>query len=66
MEIQPIVMDDACSEKNQDTVVAYSVTFPHIYKGARVDKDNLIAIVDEQGVKYAAINWSKIKEGSQR
>lgn len=31
-----------------------------------VDKENLIAIVDEQGVKYTAINWGKVKEGVQR
>lgn len=66
MEIQPIVMDDACSENNQDKVVAYSVVFPHMYKGKSVDKENLIAIVDEQGVKYTAINWGKVKEGVQR
>ena len=62
MEVNPIVMDDACSELEQDTVVAYSVVFPHIYKEKKIDEDNLIAIVDEEGVKYTAVNWSKINE----
>lgn len=62
MEIQPIVMDDACSDIKKDTVVAYSVTFPHMYKGTKIDKDNLVAIVDDEGVKYVAMSWSKINE----
>ena len=62
MEINPIVMDDACSDLTQDTVVAYSVTFPHMYKGNKINNDNLVAIVDEEGVKYTAMNWCKINE----
>lgn len=65
MEIQPIVVDDACSDVKNDMIVAYSVSFPHMYEGEKVNSDNLIAIVDEKGVKYAAVNWSKINEGEE-
>ena len=65
MEIQPIVVDDACSDVKNDMIVAYSVSFPHMYEGEKVNSDNLIAIVDEKGVKYAAVNWSKINEGGE-
>ena len=49
MEIQPIVVDDVCSDVKNDMIVAYSVSFPHMYEGEKVNSDNLIAIVDEKG-----------------
>lgn len=53
------------SDVKNDMIVAYSVSFPHMYEGEKVNSDNLIAIVDEKGVKYAAVNWSKINEGGE-
>jgi len=60
--VEPILMDDALSSDNKETVVAYSVTFPHIYNGYTVDDDKLVAIVDNDGVKYTAVNWSEIQK----
>ena len=62
MVVEPILMDDALSSDNKETVVAYSVTFPHIYNGYTVDDDKLVAIVDNDGVKYTAVNWSEIQK----
>lgn len=61
MIVEPIVMDDALSENQEEIVVAYSVTFPHIYDEYTVENDKLVAIVDAEGVKYTAVKWSEIQ-----
>lgn len=62
MVVEPILMDDALSSDDKETIVAYSVTFPHIYNGCVVEDDKLVAIVDGEGVKYTAVNWSEIQK----
>lgn len=62
MIVEPILMDNALSDDREEKVVAYSVTFPHIYDGYTVEGDKLVAIVDGEGVKYTAVNWSEIQE----
>lgn len=61
MIVEPIVMDDALSENSSETVVAYTVSFPHVVDDGVVKNDNVVAIVDEDGVKYSAINWSRFE-----
>jgi len=61
MKIEQILMDDAISDNEEEMVVAYTVTFPHIYDGCTVEGDKLVAIVDGEGVKYTAVNWSEIQ-----
>lgn len=62
MIVEPILMDNALSDDREEKVVAYSVTFPHIYDGYIVEGDKLVAIVDGEGVKYTAVNWNEIQE----
>lgn len=61
MKIEPILMDNAISDNEEEMVVAYTVTFPHIYDGCTVEGDKLVAIIDGEGVKYTAVNWSEIQ-----
>ena len=58
-EIVPILMDNALLE-GEDVVVGYSVSYSHNYDGYEVEDDSCVAIVDNSGVKFTALNWSKL------